>query len=149
MQRVAAEHAKRQVSSGGLHPAGRVLEVAGKRLEQQDDQEVCQQVGLGGARIGSRWRLETNQTLQSLEAKLDAPSQSIEREYVLGGELVPCERGDQNDPIRGFQSFSGDDAVFVLCISPGFTTRSRDCAGRLLDCDRECQKFCVRGFCEG
>ncbi len=98
MQRVVAKHAKRQVPSGGLHPAGRVLEVAGKRLEQQDDQEVCQQVGLGGARIGSRWRLETNQPLQSLEAKFDAPSQSIEREYILGGELVPCERRDQNDP---------------------------------------------------
>ena len=32
MQRVVAEYAKHQVSSGGLHPAGRVLEVAGKEL---------------------------------------------------------------------------------------------------------------------
>ena len=39
---------------------GRVLELADKRFEQQDSQEMSQQIGLGGARIGSRRRFETD-----------------------------------------------------------------------------------------
>ena len=73
---------------GGLNQAGRVLEFVDKRLEQENDQQVSEDVRSGGPFVRSRRTLQADQAFQSLEAEFDAPAQAIERENVIGRELI-------------------------------------------------------------
>ena len=60
-------------ASGGKRPVWRVLEFVDERLEQEDDQQMSQDPGLGGVFAKARRRGQANQTLQAFEGEFDIP----------------------------------------------------------------------------
>jgi len=91
-----------------LGPAGRVLEFVDERLEQKDDQEMGQEIRLGGAFVGAWRAFQADQAFQALEGEFDPPSQAIEGKNVGGREVLGSERGHQDHPLRGGEGSFGD-----------------------------------------
>jgi hypothetical protein len=66
--------AKHRGGSSGKLPAGGVLELVYKRLEQQDHEKVRKQVGLGGALVDT-WRpFEAYHAFEPFECEFNSPS---------------------------------------------------------------------------
>jgi len=72
--------------SGGSEHGGRVLDTVHKRLEQQNDEKMNQNVRPGGTFVETWWPFETDQALQTFEAEFDALSQTVEVEDNLSVE---------------------------------------------------------------
>src|SRR5215470_12644581 len=110
----------RRAGSGGGERRGRVLKSVYERLEQENDEKMNQDVRSGGTFVET-WRpFEADQALQTFEAEFDAPSQTIEVEYIFRGEVVRREGGQQNDPVGGLKGSFGNLIAFPLCIPSGF-----------------------------
>src|SRR5215813_5513173 len=92
-----------------------------------------QQIGFGGALIEAGRTLETNQTFETLEGELDAPSQTIKRENVFARELLGLKRSHDDHPIGGDERFFRELIAFPLGISPRLASRLGGGLRRLLD----------------
>src|SRR6478736_2252282 len=91
--------------SGGGGPAGRVLKRINQRLEQQDHQEMRKHPGFGRSVVDAGRLFQTDQTLEPFEPQFYPPSQSIERQHIVGEECVVTQRGDNDEPTGGIQRF--------------------------------------------
>jgi len=91
--------------SGGGGPAGRVLKRVNHRLEQQDHQEMRQHPGSCRSVVDAGRLFQTDQTLEPFEPQFYPPSQSIERQHIVGEECVVTQRGDYDEPAGGIQRF--------------------------------------------
>src|SRR5262245_1503510 len=122
--------------SSGESRAGRVLEFGDKRLEQKNNQQMSEDMRSGGPLVDSRRPLQTDQALQPLEAKFNAPSQTIEGQNIGCRELFRRKRGHHNDPVRGVERLPGKLMTAPLRLPPRLATRLSRCLGRLLDGDQ-------------
>src|SRR4030095_14342346 len=89
--------------SGGSEHWGRVLETVHKRLEQQNDEKMNQDVRSGGTFVETWRSFEADQARERLEAEFDAPPQTVEVENIFRREVVGREGGQQNDPVGGLK----------------------------------------------
>ena len=94
-----------------------------------------QNVRSGGAFVSAGRSLEADQALQALEAKLDPPSQAIERENVGGCERLGRQRGHQDHPVRGVKRPLGNLVAVFSRVEPRLAPRLRGRLRRLLDGD--------------
>ena len=85
---------RRAVSGGGEH-GGRVLEFVHEWLEQKNDEQMNQDVGSGGTLVET-WRpFEADQALQTFEAQLNAPAQTVEVKDIVRREGVGGRRSTE------------------------------------------------------
>ena len=76
-----------------IPPGGKRARVAVERLQQQGDDELGQDPGLGGGRVRVRQMAEPEQLLQAFEGQLDLPPESVQVQNVCG--LKPFLRNDR------------------------------------------------------
>jgi hypothetical protein len=94
--------------SGGGEDGGRVLESVYKRLKQQNDEKMNQDVRSGGTFVKT-WRpFEADQAFQTFEAEFDALPQTVEIKDILRREVIGWEGGQQNDPVGGLKGSFGN-----------------------------------------
>src|ERR1700704_2815305 len=92
-----------------------------------------QDMGSGGAFVGSGWSLQSDQALQPLEPEFDPPSQTIEGKNIRGCEVFRLERSDHDHPIRSVERLFRDLVASPLCVPACLASRFRRSLRRLLD----------------
>src|SRR6202163_5128009 len=95
-----------------------------------------QNMGSGGAFVGSGWSLQSDQALQPLEPEFDPPSQTIEGKNIRGCEVFRLERSDHDHPIRGIERLFRYLVASPLCVPACPASRGGSSLRRLLDCDQ-------------
>src|SRR3978361_1352746 len=82
-----------------------------------------QNMGSGGAFVGSWWSLQSDQALQSLEPEFDPPPQTIEGKNIRGCEVFRLERGDHDHPVRGCERSLRYLMASPLCVAARLASR--------------------------
>src|SRR4051812_21574542 len=87
-----------------------------------------QDVRSGGTFVETWRSFEADHALETFEAELDAPSQTVEVENIFRREVVGRERGQQNDPVGRLKGSFGNLIAFPLRIPSGLAACF--CGGR-------------------
>jgi len=94
------------------------------------------QVWLGGALVSARRPFEADKAFEALEGEFNAPPETIERQNIGSSEFVRCERGEENDPLRGEKRTLRDLMSAFRSLPSRFTSRRLGGLRRLLYCDK-------------